>query len=229
MRLLKNKVFIAVICFVLAAVISFIIIPRQKKDTDIIQVVRTTSTIPENTYLTGNMFKLIEVSAGSVPDNAITDIESVVGKYSTTVIYSGDNIIAEKLSSEPTDSGLYALNADEYAISIQIEDLAKGFSGKLLEGDVVSVYGFNDTTKTMETYPDLKYVKVLAVTNSKGEDLAKAKQEDTTSSDAVIPAAVTLKVNENQAKELVQLTNTGKAHIVFAGRGAVGESLLNLQ
>ena len=227
MKIFKNKIVIAIICFVLAALIAFIIIPKQKKNGDMVEVVRTVGTVPVNTYITENMLKTVEVPAAVLSDNVIKDKDSVVGKYSTTVIYSEDNIIGEKLSTEPTDSGLYALQDGEYAISVAVSDLSKGFSGKLLEGDVVSVYGFNDNTKTMEEYDDLKYVQVLAVNNSKGKDLEQAKQESTGSSDDIIPATVTLKVNENQAKELVYITNAGKVHIVFAGRGANGESLLN--
>lgn len=122
---------------------------------------------------------------------------------------------------------MYALNDGEYAVSVTIDNLAKGFSGKLLAGDVVSVYGYNEETKAMENTSDLKYVKVLAVSNAKGIDLTQERGMGGETSEDVIPATVTLKVNEYQAAELVRICNTGNVHIVFAGRGAKGDELLN--
>ena len=46
-------------------------------------------------------------------------------------------------------------------------------SGKLLPGDVISLYGFSLENKSLVLYDDLIYVEVLAITNSKAEDLDK--------------------------------------------------------
>ena len=141
-----------------------------------------------------------------------------------------DNLVPDKFSDtlSLTDTELYDMdNTERLAISVSVNTLASSVSGKLLPGDVVSVYGFVNETKMLAEYADLRYLEVLAVTNSSAEDLSSRKYDsEKDSSDKVIPATVTLSVNQNQAEELVVLENTSSLHIVFVGRGNLSRKLL---
>ena len=231
MRYIKNRYVIFALCLIVSGVIAFVIVPKRNNSAqELTEVVRVTQRIEKNTVITEDMLKTEQIPKQGVPETIIADKSDIVGKISAVTLLPEDNLVPDKFSDtlSLTDTELYDMdNTERLAISVSVNTLASSVSGKLLPGDVVSVYGFVNETKMLAEYADLRYLEVLAVTNSSAEDLSSRKYDsEKDSSDKVIPATVTLSVNQNQAEELVVLENTSSLHIVFVGRGNLSRKLL---
>ena len=60
------------------------------------------------------------------------------------------------------------------AISVTTQTLATALSDKLQSGDIIRFYHYNDEHEQLnpvEDIPELRYVKVLSVTDSQGLDI----------------------------------------------------------
>lgn len=224
MKFLKNKLVVAALCFVVAMIISLVLVPSKNNNDEMTDVIKVSSTISENTRLTENMLKSVSVNSDSVPNGAITNKDDVVGKYSKVTLYSTDFITEEKLSTIDTESNLYALKIGECAISITPKTLAKSVSGNLLIGDAVMLYGYDTQSKSMNTDSGKWYFEVLAIDNSKSENVSGVDLED--SSD-IVPAAITLKaISEEQIRSITNMEMNNDIQVVFAGRGEEAATLL---
>lgn len=231
MKYIKNRYVIFALCLIISGVIAFVIVPAGNRHmTDSVDVVKVTRTIEENTQITEDMLEIKQLPKSAVTDNTICDKKEIIGKIANVKLLPEDNLVSEKFMEVKSefDKTFYASeNSEQLAVSVTVSSLAASVSGKIMPGDVVSVYGFLNETKQLAEYPDLEYVEVIGVSNANAEELSERKSDnETDSSDKVIPATVTLAVNRNQARELVVLENTGSIHIVFAGRGEIGRKLL---
>ena len=76
------------------------------------------------------------------------------------------------LSSEPLTQYEYLtrLNGSKVAISVTIPTFAKGGSGKVEAGDIIMLFATDKDTGETTQPPELKYVEVLAATQSSGAD-----------------------------------------------------------
>ena len=70
-NIFKNKIVVAVICFVIAMIIAFIIVPSKNHDGERVNVIKVTKTISANTKITDDMLKEVNVPAAEA--KAITD------------------------------------------------------------------------------------------------------------------------------------------------------------
>ena len=230
-KYLKNRYVIFALCLILSGIIAFVIVPKANKNMgDAVNVVKVIKRIEKNTQISEDMLAIKQLPKIAVPDNAITDKSMIIGKAAAVTLYPEDNLIPQKFISLDTvgDKAFYDMdNTEQIAVSVTVSSLAASVSGKIMPGDVVSVYGFVTETKTLAEYTDLLYLEVIGVSNANAEELSeRTSGSETDSSDKVIPATVTLSVNRNQAQELIMLENTSSLHIVFVGRGETSRKLL---
>lgn len=230
-KYIKNRYVIFVLCLILAGLIAFVIVPKSNKSmAELVDVVKVTRQIEKNTQITEDMLEIKQQPKQAVTENTITDKKKIIGKVASVQLLPEDNLVMQKFTdiSSVSDKALYEMDGSEkLAISVTVDSLASSVSGKIMPGDVVSVYGFLNETKMLSEYTDLQYVEVIGVSNSSAEELSTRNADsETDSSDKVIPSTVTLSVNRNQAQELVILENTSNIHIVFVGRGEISRKLL---
>ena len=230
-KYIKNRYVIFALCLILAGVIAFVIVPKSNKSmAELVDVVKVTRQIEKNTQITEDMLEIKQLPKQAVTENTITDKKKIIGKVASVQLLPEDNLVLQKFTdiNSASDKALYSMDGSEkLAISVTVESLASSVSGKIMPGDVVSVYGFLNETKMLSEYTDLQYVEVIGVSNSSAEELSTRNSDsETDSSDKVIPSTVTLSVNRNQAQELVILENTSNIHIVFVGRGEISRKLL---
>lgn len=79
-----------------------------------------------------------------------------------------------------------------------------------------------DTGETTQP-PELKYVEVLAATQSSGADKeyqAPVENEEEENPEETLPATITLLVNSEQAQLLAHLEESNSLHLAFVYRGA---------
>lgn len=230
-KYLKNRYVIFALCLILSGIIAFVMVPKANKNMgDAVNVVKVIKRIEKNTQISEDMLAIKQLPKIAVPDNAITDKSMIIGKAAAVTLYPEDNLIPQKFISLDSvgDKAFYDMdNTEQIAVSVTVSSLAASVSGKIMPGDVVSVYGFVTETKTLAEYTDLLYLEVIGVSNANAEELSeRTSGSETDSSDKVIPATVTLSVNRNQAQELIMLENTSSLHIVFVGRGETSRKLL---
>ena len=227
----KNRYVIFALCLILSGIIAFVIVPKANKNMgDAVNVVKVIKRIEKNTQISEDMLEIKQLPKIAVSDNVITDKSAIIGKAAAVTLYPEDNLIPQKFISLDSvgDKAFYDMdNTEQIAVSVTVSSLASSVSGKIMPGDVVSVYGFITETKTLAEYTDLLYLEVIGVSNANAEELSeRTSGSETDSSDKVIPATVTLSVNRNQAQELIMLENTSSLHIVFVGRGETSRKLL---
>ncbi len=228
---MKNRTVIGIICIILAVVVTFAVSPlvnkisEQKED-----IIRFTKDISQGTQITDADFETVKVLEANVPANALTDKAAVVGKYASTDIFVGDYATSVKLTDDANSAAnvLGALSGDKVAMSITINSFAGGLSGKLENGDIVSIYVTNKDGET-EIPPELKYVRVITTTTSGGVDEAEVVPNEDGSFD--LPTTVTVLVSVKQASILANNEENAAMHIalVFRGEEAKAKQFLDAQ
>lgn len=221
MNLLKNRMVIGVVCILLSLIICFGLTPLFNQGiSQKTEIIRVTKEIKTGDIITEDMVKTVEVGGYNLPENVIRTKENAVGTYALADLSVGDYILNTKVSISPASENayLYRLDGSKQAISITIKSFANGLSGKLQSGDIVSVIA-PDYRGQGETVipPELKYVEVISVTASSGDD---ANTGETNNKDEKeLPSTVTLLVTPEQGNLLATLEADGKCQLTLVYRG----------
>ena len=107
------------------------------------------------------------------------------------------------------------LNGTKQAVSITIDSFAGGISGKLENGDIVSIIVTRE--KQTSVPAELTYVKVITTTTAAGVDKNDLKPDE--DGNYELPSTVTLLVNKEQAKILANYESDGDMHLSLIFRG----------
>jgi len=216
---MKNRTIIGIICVILAVTVMFGVSPIvNKMASGKMQVVQVTKKIEQGHVITAEDITKVEIGSYGVKNGVIKSEKLIVGKFAVSDIVPNINIYPEMVSdlADTADDVLATLNGTQQAISITIRSFADGLSGKLRNGDIISIIVTADKQSTIPT--ELTYVKVITTTTSKGTDKDNlALKEDGTYD---LPSTATLIVNPTQAKLLALYEQTAKIHITLAYRGA---------
>ena len=232
----NSRFLYGILSILLAAIIAFIAIPTVTRKTNSkVEIIRITTALDRGDPITAKDVELAEVGGFNLPDNVATKLEDVIGTYAASSLYPGDYILSGKVSSTPLSSDL-TLNAipdGMVAISITVQSLAAGLSDKLQSGDIIRLYHYNDLSGTLnvvQDIPELKFVKVLSVSDSKGLDIDYTKQPEE-DEERLQTATLTVQATPEQAILLTQYENEGMLHVALISRGneALAKDLLNQQ
>ena len=227
---MKNRTILGVICFILAIAVMFGVAPLvNKMAASKTNVVRVTADIIQGEMITAEDISIVEVGKTGLQRNAVSDIKTVIGKYATCDIKAGTNILTSYLSdiADSADDVFHTLDGTKQSISITIDSFAGGMSGKLKNGDIVSIVVTREKTTSIPS--ELTYVKVITTTTVSGMDKDKLKPDENGIYE--LPATVTLLVNKEQAKILANYESDGDMHIllVFRGEEATANKFLEAQ
>ena len=173
-NLLRNRTIIGVACIVLSLIICFGLTPLYNDALNAkTEIIRVSKDIAKGELITSTMIRKVEVGKFNLPASVVSEETSVVGKYAKSDLSKDDYILSSKLSDLPLTTYQYLNDFDgkERAISVSIKSFAAGLSGKLEQGDIVSLYvsDYGESKETI-TPPELQYVQVLAVTAPTGID-----------------------------------------------------------
>jgi pilus assembly protein CpaB len=232
LELIKNRIFLSVLCLVLAAGVSFLLLPRFYEDKGAtVIVLRAAQDIPAGTELAEHHLASVEVGGYGLPAGVLNDKVQIVGKVARTAIAKGDYFFPQKLGSFLADELLDRIvKNNQRLVTISVPSIAAGLSSHLRAGDVVTVAIFlekasdgRDTSPQVIIYPELKGLETYSVENARTQDTAEMRAQQKSSQSAnsdPVPKAVTLIVTEAQAEKLIQAEYTGKLHLIFEKRGA---------
>lgn len=153
MKIFRNRIFIGLICIVLALAIIFFaapaVISEQIKTTE---VVTATTNIEAGTVISEEMLKTVRIPVSIVPGDATNQAASI-GKYTASTIWAGDVITAAKLTDTNTQEDTYELATakGKMVVSVTVKNLSVMAAARIRSGDVVTVmalldgiYGSND-------------------------------------------------------------------------------------
>ena len=229
---MKNRTIIGIVCMVLAVVMTFVVAPIVTNITsDTTKIVRLTQDVKQGSPITEDVVEVVKVDKDSIPACAIEDKSDVVSKYAASNLYTGDFFTKAKLTNNGnTAEDVFAtLDGKHVAISVTVDSLAAGVSGKLQNGDIVTFLIVNNDTNKAVTLPELKYMKVITTTTSGGIDKdAVIKNED---GSYELPSTITVLANTQQAKLLAEYEGNAEIHaaLVYRGDKSTAEKFLSTQ
>ena len=223
MKLFKNRTVLGVLCIAIALVICFVITPLfNASAANLTTIVRVKNDIKVGTEITSKDIETVEVGAYNLPSNVIKKPDEVVGKYAAVELLKDESVLSTKISDTPATENvyLYGLNGSKRVMSVTIPTFAKGLSGKLMSGDIVSVIAVDYQEKGETVVPDeLQYVQVVAATDKRGNDEMVTEYRADGEEETGLPETVTLLVSPSQALVLAELEAEGEIHISLVYRG----------
>lgn len=229
---MKNRTIIGIVCIVLALVVTFAVAPLVNKLSDSrTDIVRLKSDIVQGHMIQESDIEIVTVGSTGLPANIITKKEAVVGKFAACDLKANTDLLQSMISdkSDSADDVFHTLDGSKQAISITISSFAGGLSGKLENGDIVSLVVFENETNEATIPGGLTYVKVITTTTAEGFD----KDELTPNEDGTyeLPTTLTLLINPTQAKMLVEYENRGVIHadLVYRGDSKTAQKFLDAQ
>lgn len=229
---MKNRTVIGIICMLLAVAVTFGVAPvvnRMMGDTT--TVIRLSADIRQGAQITAEQIEAVEVKTDTLPNGVITQKSEVIGKYAVSALYAGDYFTAAKLTGESNsaDDIFAALDGSKVAVSITIDTFAAGLSGKLQNGDIISIIIVNKDSGNAAIPAELKYIKVITTTTAGGIDKdSVVKNED---GSYELPSTVTVLVSTEQAKLLAKYeeSSTMQTALVYRGDRATAQQFLDKQ
>ena len=214
---LNNRFIFGILSLLLAAVIAFVALPTIARQTNgKEEIVRITQPVLKGEQISSENAEVVEVGGYNLPSNIAHQLSDVNGLYATADLAVGDYILTSKISSVPvsSDVALNSIPSGKVAISLTVKTLASGLSDKLQPGDIIRIYHFLDTAVEV---PELRFVKVLSVTDSDGINVDNAK-EPTEDEEKQQSATITVLASPEQAKIITGLENDGVAHVALISR-----------
>ena len=229
---MKNRTVLGVLCLILALLLAFGLTPIVNKLSDgRVSVVRMKKDAAQGHKITEDDIETVSVGAFNLPADAIKDKEAVIGKYASSDLWKGDFLFPSKLT-ETADSAadvFRSLDGSQVAVSVTIPSFAGGLSGKLQNGDIVSLIVYSSDKKESFAPEALKYVRVITSTTSGGLDRDELTQKEDGTYD--LPSTITLLATPEQARLLAEYENSGRIHAALVSRGdeKQAEKLLKIQ
>ena len=231
---MKNRTVLGLICIVLAIITVFAVSPLVNRLTNGEKtMLRVSEDIKQGTKITAKQIEAVKVKASTVPKSALTSTRNIVGKYATTNLYAGDYFTKGKLSDEgnTADDVFSGLDGSKVAVSFTIDSFAAGLSGKLYNGDIISILIYDKVVDEDKAFipPELKYVRVITTTTDSGVDKDAVKENDDGTHD--LPSTVTVLVNTTQAKLIAKYESEAimQAALVYHGSKDKAEQFIAKQ
>ena len=214
---LNNRFLFGILSLLLSAIIAFIAIPTMASQTNgKTEIIRVTSPIAKGEEITSEAVEVIEVGSYNLPDNVARSMQDVAGRYAAADFEAGDYILASKVSLIPitSDVALNNLPSGKVAISLTVKTLASGLSDKLQPGDIIRIYHYLDTAREV---PELRYVQVLSVTDSDGNNVDNTAELEE-GEEKQQSATITVLASPEQAEVITGIENDGTAHVALICR-----------
>lgn len=215
---MKNRTILGIVCVILAAAVMFGVSPLiNRMAAGKITVCQVSKVIEQGQVITAEDVVKVEIGSYGIKAGVIKDEKQLIGKYAKSDIYPNINLYPEMLSdkADSAEDVFLSLDGTRLAVSVTIPSLANGLSGKLQNGDIISVITVQDGNSTIP--PQLTYVKVITTTTAKGTDSDSLTPKDDGTTD--LPATVTLLANPEQAKLLAGYEQNAKIHLALVYRG----------
>ncbi len=229
---MKNRTIIGIICMVVAMAITFLVAPfLSRMANDTVTVCCVSEDLKQGVQITEAHISTVEAKAESIPKGAIKLKSEIIGKYAVSNLYAGDVFTDSKLTKEAnTAADVFAvLDGKQVAISFTIDTFAAGLSGKLENGDIISILVTDKDSHATSIPSALKYVRVVTTTTAGGIDKETVQPNDDGSYE--LPSTVTVLVTPEQANLIANYEEnaTMQAALVYRGDKETAQKFLDKQ
>lgn len=221
-RKIKKKQVVSILCFALAAVLAFGVLPMLYSQKSAVgTVVQVVSFIKKGDTITQDKVQGKEVALYGQPKDAIADSSLAVGKIAKIDMMPGDTVTPEKIGdyvSNPVLEGI--TKKGKQLVTLTLPTIASGLAIPLQKGDIVSVYTVQELdggAVSVQLDPTLKEVEVYALENSSAQKIEFDQKAD--SGTDQVATSITFVATPEQAAKLVTAEYSGKVHIVFMRKG----------
>lgn len=172
--------------------------------------------------------KIKLISRSDVKEEIVSK-EMLLGKVTKSYVYEDDYALLKK-----TIDGVENFEDKAY-LSLKVTT-EQALAGELVEGDIVTIYTYDEFAEETLKSDSLKYVEVVRVKNRLTEDIEVVKERNIANdmgvaykSDSIIPVYVTVKVNDIQAMELINSGQRGFFQFAYRGNVLQNKNLIDLQ
>ena len=232
-KLIQNKLFIGILCIVLAAAVAFLILPRfYQSQAATENVVRVTQDIPAGTVITGAMVTTSEVGSYGLASDVLRTEEGVVGMVASENMYAGEYLTDKRLMTEEAYqeaqlNSSKGLSGGMCLITIEVPSSSAGVAGVLRTGDTADVYEFltresEEGGKESVTELAISGIYVFDVLNRNMQSLSDLDEQkaalpegDNTTFDFA-PAYVVFRCTQQEIMTLIRLERTDALHLALA-------------
>ena len=182
----------AVVCILLAVLIIFYPMggtkvakkdaPPPQPKVEMVKVITAAADIPARTFIKEDMLKAVEVEKNLAPSDAVTEINTLVGKPASVNIMKDDIITDKKFYKDIKMAGFSGMiPPDCRAITVPISDVT-AVAGFLKPGDYVDIMLVDSDEDTKATSGEivLQNVLLLAINKTGGkteQNTASEKKE----------------------------------------------------
>lgn len=245
LKFLRSKLFISIILLALAAVLTFVLLPKmygsQQATEDVVQFI---DDVNAGTQISEEMLSTKKIGRYGVDAAVITKKSDIVGKYAAKDIRHDSNLYSDMFADDwsEVDGAVDTLLKDgDKLITLSLDSAAQSVGGQAKPGDVVDIltqkavkvsldeYGqaVGNTDKIeMEMTTLLKNVIVYKLQNQAMEDVTSLNRKfysiqqanDGSEKDfdsSLVPAFVTVIVNDEQAVKLANQEYSGTVHMLL--------------
>lgn len=231
-NVLKSKLFLGLLCILLAAVIAFLVLPgiyASKSDT--VTAAKLKQDVPAGTEITAAMLTTVEVGAYGLPDGVVQKESDAVGKIAADRLYTGEFLMETRLVTvdeyeKLIESGTKGLEDGMCLVTVKLPSASSGIAGILRTGNIVDVHEYaenEDGTKSVNTVLESMYV--YDILNSDLESLSELDQklesaivEEDTDYDFE-PTYVVFRCTQAQAQTFIRLERSGTMHLTLRRTG----------
>lgn len=162
--------------------------------------------IPYGLKIDETHVKIIEVTKGTSPSGAFSEMESVVGTVARTDIYSGEVIIKDRVVAHGGGGSTLAamISPNKRAITVRVNDVV-GVAGFLLPGNHVDIISTKKKGKKVVSNTILKNIKVLAVDQTASTD----------KNEPIVVRSVTMEMSPGETEEVTAATKLGSLQLTL--------------
>lgn len=245
----RTLLLLALISGLVAAVLVFVAVRSNNDDNtatsvpegDVTPVVVASQDIAAGSEITADMVKVVDVPAGLVVKNAITDSALVVGQTARFPIAQGEQLVKASFGAQSEEDGLaYVVPKGMRAIAVSVEEVT-AVGGLLRPGDRVDVIAVFDSdsntlgaSRPTTAVTVLQDVEILAIaqeaqepipalegeTDAAGQSRTSGKVPDNPDKNPRA-STITLALDPAQAVELAAIQQ--EAARIFLALRAVGD------
>lgn len=217
---MKNKRNIGILAIVVGVLIAVVLIVFT-----ILQSAGKTNVVVTNKYISkGQMItqddlSVIQINKGDVKEDYILKSDAVVNQFAAVDIVSGDILSSQKVSNKATvgDNQFLSIPSGKQAISFSVKGGADSLSNKLITGDIIRVYTYDDS-KNVYSPKELQFLQIANITSSEYKDVDEKTKEGTDEKSTTY-STITVIVDTVQAEQLIKIQREGGVYVTLISRG----------
>lgn len=244
LKFFRSKLFISIILLLMAGILTFAFLPKMYgSQSTTMNVVQFIDDVNLGTKISEDMLVTKTIGQYGVDKSVIASKDQIVGKYATSNIRHDINLYSDMFTDNwnEVDGAINTLLKEgDKLVTLTLASGAKSVGGLVNPGDYVDVLtqkaaavtydewgGSSESDKVeMEMTPLLTHVRVYKLQNNALEDISEltrkyhSLQEANDGSEenfdsSMVPAYVTLIVNNEQAVKLANQEYDGTVHLVL--------------